>query len=52
VTPSPSALSAVGAPPFGRRSTKGSPVLDVLYAGVAIVVFAILLLAVRGLDRL
>jgi len=27
-------------------------VLDLLYAGVVIVVFAILLLAVRGLDRL
>ena len=31
---------------------EGDPVLDLLYAGVAIAVFAILLLAVRGLDRL
>jgi hypothetical protein len=31
---------------------KGQTVLDVLYAAVVIVVFAILLLAVRGLDRL
>jgi len=27
-------------------------VLDLLYAGVVIAVFAVLLLAVRGLDRL
>jgi hypothetical protein len=33
-------------------TSKGNPVLDLLYAGVVIVVFAILLLAVRGLDRL
>ena len=36
----------------GWRSTKGNPVLDLLYAGVVVVVFAILLLAVRALDRL
>lgn len=44
--------STVGAPPPRRRSTKGNPVLDVLYAAVVIAVFAVLLLAVRGLDRL
>jgi hypothetical protein len=32
-----------------RRDTE---VLDLLYAAVVIVVFAVLLLAVRGLDRL
>ena len=42
----------IGAPPSGRRTTRGAPVLDVLYAGVVIAVFAVLLLAVRGLDRL
>jgi hypothetical protein len=35
-----------------RCRGEGNPVLDLLYAGVVIVVFAVLLLAVRGLDRL
>jgi hypothetical protein len=39
--------TAVGAVVEGRN-----PVLDLLYAGVVIAVFAVLLLAVRGLDRL
>ncbi|PVZ13280.1 hypothetical protein [Actinomycetospora cinnamomea] len=37
---------------MGAALDEGEPVLDLLYAGVVIVVFAILLLAVRGLDRL
>jgi hypothetical protein len=41
-----------GAPPWGRRRDEGDPVLDLLYAGVVIAVFAVLVLAVRGLDRL
>ncbi|WP_279536707.1 hypothetical protein [Actinomycetospora succinea] len=35
----------------GGARRRGAPVLDVLYAGVVIAVFAVLLLAVRGLDR-
>lgn len=53
--PGPAAARSLGARSAATGSgarRKGAPVLDVAYAGVVIAVFAVLLLAVRGLDRL
>jgi hypothetical protein len=51
-TTTPSPRSAPAPWHSGEPRTWGVDVEDLLFAGVLIVVFAVLLLAVRGLDRL
>jgi hypothetical protein len=56
VPPGSTAAQSRGRPAPGTagaaRRVKGTGVADLLYAVVVIAVFAVLLLAVRGLDRL